>query len=122
MSIWDIHYAALYASPIAVDAVLTIDGTDGMVIDTGADGGPLRVIDKTVGIVTGGGGRFQSEVATLKPAAAVRACDLAAVEPEKFQGAHIVFSGKEWLVDTHGFLPSPTGEAGGEILLYLTER
>ncbi|QKC83273.1 hypothetical protein [Mesorhizobium sp. NZP2077] len=120
MSIWDIHYNALYASPIAVDAVLTVACGE-MPVSKGADGGPLRAIDKTSGVVTGGG-RFQSEVQTVKPAASLRACDLAGIEPEKLQGAELVINGKTWLVDTHGFLPAPTGEAAGEILLYLTER
>jgi hypothetical protein len=109
MSLWDIHYDALYASPIAVDAVLTV-----------ACGDPpmaLRAIDKTAGIVINGSERdqrrFTAEVQTVSPAVAVRAGDLADVEKEKLQGAEITFNGKTWLVDTHAFRPSPMGEGAG---------
>lgn len=114
MSLWDVHYNALYASPIAVDAVLTV-----------ACGDPpmtLRAIDKTAGIVTGsGGGRFQSEVETISPAAAVRSKDLAGIDRAALAGAQLAMNGKTWTVENHKHLPAPTGEAGGEILLILTE-
>ncbi|WP_217577325.1 hypothetical protein [Mesorhizobium sp. GbtcB19] len=114
MSIWDIHYDALYASPIAVDAVLVVACGD-MPIE-------LRTIDKTAGIVTGGGGgRFSAEVETISPAAAVRAADLDSIDRAALAGAQLTMNGKTWTVENHAFRPAPSGEAGGEILLILTE-
>lgn len=115
MSIWDIHYDALYASPIAVDAVLTIDGTDGATIE-------LRAIDKTSGVVVGGkGGRFSSEVETVELAVAVRATDLAVVDLAALRDASLEINGKTWTVRNHVMKPAPTGEGKGEVLLLLKE-
>jgi hypothetical protein len=73
MSIWDIHYAALYASPIAVDAVLTVACGE-VPITKGADGGPLRVIDKTAGVAIGGaGGGFNPPAASISTPASITA-------------------------------------------------
>jgi hypothetical protein len=114
MSIWDVHYDALYASPLAVDAVLTVDCGEVPI--------ELRAIDKTAGIVTGGGGgRFNAEVETISPAAAVRAGDLADIDPADLHGAELMLNGKTWRVENSKPLPAPTGEIAGEILLILTE-
>jgi hypothetical protein len=114
MSIWDVHYDALYASPLAVDAVLTVDCGEVPIA--------IRAIDKTAGIVTGSsGGRFNAEVETISPAAAVRAGDLANIDKADLHGALLEMNGKTWTVENHTFRPSPTGEGAGEILLILTE-
>lgn len=117
MSIWDVHYDALYASPIAVDAVLTV-----------ACGDPpmaLRAIDKTSGIVIGGAkdqrSRFSSEVETVEIAVAVRATDLADVDLADLRGASLEINGKTWTVRNHVLKPAPTGEGKGEVLLLLKE-
>ncbi|ESY72523.1 hypothetical protein X740_33210 [Mesorhizobium sp. LNHC221B00] len=112
MSIWDIHYAALYASPIAVDAVLTLDGTDGLVIE-------LRAIDKTNPAALGFKG---VDVLDIKPAAMVRASDLADIELAALRNASIVFSGRTWTIRSHEIFPAPTGESKGEIRLILSEE
>ncbi|MER9937415.1 hypothetical protein [Mesorhizobium sp. M0088] len=108
MSIWDIHYAALYASPIAVDAVLTV-----------ACGDPpmaLRAIDKTNPAAL----NFKGvDVLDIKPAAMVRAVDLAEVDPANLRNALIAFSGKTWTVKSHETVPAPTGEGYGEFRLIL---
>ncbi|MBZ9705381.1 hypothetical protein LB543_01385 [Mesorhizobium sp. ESP7-2] len=125
-----VDFAALLYGPnyavFGVTATLTLPGTDGAVISTGADGGPLLVIDKTAGIATATSdrerSRFHAEIETVTPAAIVRAADLASVDREDLQEAALVFNSKTWRVDTHGFRPSPNGEGDGEILLYLTER
>jgi hypothetical protein len=118
MSIWDVHYAALYASPIAVNAVLTIDGTDGATIE-------LRAIDKTAGVVIGGAkdqrSRFSSEVESVELAVAVRATDLADVGLADLRGASLEINGKTWTVRNHVLKPAPTGEGKGEVLLLLKE-
>ncbi|MER9355556.1 hypothetical protein NKI61_20000 [Mesorhizobium sp. M0514] len=117
MSIWDIHYAALYASPIAVDAVLTVTCGDPPMA--------LRAIDKTAGLVIEGNeagrNRFSSEVQTVEPAAAVRATDLAGIDLADLRGASLEINGKTWTVRNHLLKPAPTGEGKGEVLLLLTE-
>jgi hypothetical protein len=120
MSIWDIHYTALYASPIAIDAVLTIDGTDGATIE-------LRAIDKTAGLAASFGNGAnrnglnfsQIDVMTIRPACMVRSVDLADIDPATLRDAEIAFSGKTWRVMDHEPAPAPTGEWSGEIRLIL---
>ncbi|TPI13866.1 hypothetical protein [Mesorhizobium sp. B4-1-1] len=110
-------YGPVYAT-LGVEAVLTLCGGEPPIA--------LTVLDKTAGIVVGGQqrdrGRFQAEVETIQPAAAVRAAELANVDRDKLHGAEIAFNGKCWKIDTHAFRPSPRGEGDGEILLLLTER
>ncbi|KQU77705.1 hypothetical protein ASD12_18060 [Mesorhizobium sp. Root102] len=112
MSIWQIHYDALYASPIAVDAVLTV-----------ACGNPpetIRAIDKTVGQMIAFN---RVDVATIGPAATVRASELAAkgIEPKDVDNGTLAMNGKDWKIINHEPLPAPTGEAGGELRLMLEE-
>ncbi|RVD14305.1 MAG: hypothetical protein EOS73_29435 [Mesorhizobium sp.] len=112
MSIWDIHYAALYNSPLAVDAVLTIDGTDGTTIE-------LRAIDKTAPAALAFKG---VEVLDIKLAAMVRASDLADIELAALRNATLAFSGRTWTIRSHEIFPAPTGESKGEIRLILSEE
>ncbi|MER9524120.1 hypothetical protein NKI96_11095 [Mesorhizobium sp. M0292] len=111
MNIWAAHYAALYASPIAVNAVLTV-----------ACGHPpmaLRAIDKTASKTIS----FQgADVLDIGPAAMVRAVDLADVDLADLRGASLEINGKTWTVRNHVLKPAPTGEAAGEILLMLSAR
>jgi hypothetical protein len=109
-------YGPMYGTAgFGVAAVLTLPGTDGAVIE-------LRAIDKTAGIVTGSsGGRFNAEVETISPAAAVRAGDIANIDKADLHGATLEMNGKTWTVENHAFRPSPNGEVDGEILLILTE-
>jgi len=108
MSIWDIHYDALYASPIAVDAVLTV-----------ACGDPpmtLRAIDKTNPAAL----NFKGvDVLDTKPSAMVRAVDLANVAPAALRDASLSLNGKDWTIKSHETVPAPTGEGFGEIRLIL---
>ncbi|MDG4903210.1 hypothetical protein P9279_22120 [Mesorhizobium sp. WSM4962] len=110
MSIWDIHYDALYGSPIAVDAVLTVACGD---VPHG-----LRVIDKTDGSETVFNG---VEMVTIGPAARVRARELAekGIDTEALRDAVLNLNGRDWLVKANGPLPAPTGAAHGEIRLIL---
>ncbi|RWE11569.1 MAG: hypothetical protein EOS61_15680 [Mesorhizobium sp.] len=111
MSIWDQHYAALYASPIAVDAEL--------VIACGAVPMPIRAIDKTAPKTIG----FQgADVLTVGPSAAVRASDLVGIDLADLRDAELTMNGTTWIVKSHQPIPAPTGEAAGEILLILSER
>lgn len=119
MSVWDVHYGALYRSPIAVDAVLTVACGEVPIA--------LRVIDKTAGSSSSFGNGAnrnglnfsQVDVMTILPAAMVRATDLVDVDPANLRDAEITFSGKTWRVMDHEPVPAPTGEGNGEIRLIL---
>lgn len=78
----------------------------------------LTVIDKTAGIEVGLG---DVAISTIKPAAKVRAVELASkgVSAADIDDASITFNGNTWLIK--GFMPrpSPNGEADGEYLLFL---
>lgn len=118
MSIWDVHYNALYTSPIAVDAVL--------VVACGEVPMEVRAIDKTVGLAAGFGshsrdGQHFSDMAvmTVSPHVMVKAIDLADVEPADLRDAEITFNGKTWRIMDHEPVPAPTGEGYGEIRLIL---
>ncbi|RWF44294.1 MAG: hypothetical protein EOS65_02650 [Mesorhizobium sp.] len=112
MSVWDAHYSALYGSPLAVDAVLVLEDTDGTTIE-------LRAIDKTVPSAINFRG---ADVLDIKPSAMVRAVDLADVDPRALRGASVIFNGKTWTVRTHETVPAPTGEAYGQIRLIVSEE
>lgn len=114
---YDPMYDAVYAH-YGVEAVLTMPGTDGDVLE-------FTAIDITGGISVGGddrAGRFQSEIATLEPAAAVRASDLATIDLEDLPEATLLINGKTWTVRGTAPKPSPNGEASGEVYLMLTEQ
>lgn len=117
-------YASLLYGPVydtlGVPAMLTLDGTD-------AEPFALTVLDKTAGEMTdgteGGRRRFHAEIETVVPAARVRATELAekGVALDDLGGSTLAFNGKSWLVETHGFRPSPNGEGDGEIILFLAK-
>lgn len=113
MSVWDVHYTALYNSLLAVDAVLTVACGDVPI--------ELRAIDKTVPQMNS----FQgADVATIGPAAHVRASELAEkdVDPDTLDGGMLTLNGKDWKIINHQPIPAPTGEAFGEVRLSLDER
>lgn len=113
-------YDAVYAH-YGVEAVLTMPGTDGAVLE-------FTAIDITGGISVGGdfrnasAGRFQSEIGTLEPAASVRASDLADIDLEDLPEAELLINGTTWKVRGSAPKPSPNGEASGEVYLLLTEQ
>ncbi|RWI90524.1 MAG: hypothetical protein EOR22_23565 [Mesorhizobium sp.] len=111
MSIWEVHFSALYASPIAVDAVLTLGDTAGTTIE-------LRAIDKTAPAALEFKG---ADVLDVKPGATVRASSLADIEPADLVDCELTLNGVTWRIASHQPLPAPTGEAAGEIMLILTE-
>ncbi len=85
----------------------------------------VTVIDKTEASATEPGSIGQGlgmlTIETVKPLALVRAYELAAkgVDKDVVDGATIAFNGKTWTVNAHGSRPAPTGEADGEIALFL---
>lgn len=108
---WATHYNRIY-SALGVAAVITLDSD--------LTEAPLTVIDKTSGVPFPDEGGL---VNSIKPACAVRVPELTAagITVEQVYGATIVFNGKTWNVETHRLAPAPTGEAQGEVYLYLME-
>lgn len=94
------------------DATLTLDDTAG----TSAD---LTAIDETAGVEV----LENASISTIRPAATVRAAELAekGIAVADLPGATLSLNGKAWGVVTHQYLPSPKGEAPGEIRLILEE-
>jgi hypothetical protein len=107
-------YASLLYGPIygvlGVPAVLTLCGGEPPLA--------LTAIDKTAGVVIG----FKdADVETIRPAADVRAADLAGIDFSHLRNASLTMNGKDWTVANHAYIPAPTGEANGEIRLILEE-
>jgi hypothetical protein len=111
MSVWDVHYDALYNSPLAVDAVLVVACGDVPI--------ELRAIDKTAPVALNFRG---ADVLDVKPSAMVKAVDLADVDPKDLRDASLTINGKTWVVKTHETVPAPTGEGYGEIRLIVSDE
>lgn len=109
---WPAYYDAIYAR-IGVPSTLTID-------DTAMSELPLKVIDKTIGVVVGDG----VGVTTIRPACDVRAAEFFGLDLERgdLSNAAISFNAKAWDVMDHEMRPALTGEAEGEIRLFLSEQ
>lgn len=107
---WRAHYNAIYSS-LAVNASLTLASTGSVYSPT--------VIDKTAGVSF-----LNAGVETVKPACVVRQYELedAGVSLPDLEGSYIEFSGKTWRIDARLPKPSPTGEADGELYLFLTHN
>lgn len=88
----------------------------------------LSALDKTVGVqdVPNGRSGVATKVGeiTIRPAAVIRAADLASagVATTDLKKAVLAMNGKDWRIENHQFRPSPRGEADGEIWLYLIEN
>ncbi|RUW73683.1 hypothetical protein [Mesorhizobium sp. M2A.F.Ca.ET.067.02.1.1] len=91
---------------------LTLDDTAGSTV-------ALDLIDETAGVEV----LDHASIATVLPAAAVRAAQLAdrSVSAADLHGAALTLNGKSWTVNRHSYRPTPNGEAQGEILLLLEE-
>lgn len=111
MTIWDSHYTALYASPMAVA---------GTFVTADSSSYSVTVLDKTIGIPVGDG----VQVSTITPACDMRASEFFGhgLERNDLKSATITFNGKTWGVEYHEMRPSPEGERSGELRLFLSER
>ncbi|WP_291207074.1 hypothetical protein [Hyphomonas sp.] len=80
----------------------------------------ITVIDKTSGVEVFDG---TASVKTIRPAAVMRVSELSALglSQRDLEGVSIEFSGKIWRVKATMLKPAPTGEAGGELYLFLIE-
>jgi hypothetical protein len=85
---------------------------------------PLLVtaIDKTAGVEVATSGSF--DVLTIKPAAAVRVRELAAlgVALADLDESTLSLNGRLWRVRSHMLKPSPKGELEGEVFLILSDE
>jgi hypothetical protein len=106
MSVFDLALATLYASPLGVSAVLTIDGADY----------PVTAVDQTAGVAV-----LHDGVETINPAAAVTASALAdaGLDESQLDDATLRLNGSDWRVTSVRPVPSPSGLAAGEYLLFL---
>ncbi|MBZ9760666.1 hypothetical protein LB553_07210 [Mesorhizobium sp. CA8] len=101
-------YNPVYSS-LGVPATLTLCG--GFPIN-------LTVLDKTAPKTISFKG---VDVLDIGPAAAVRATDLADIDPADLRDAELTMNGRCWRVVSHQPSPAPTGEGQGEILLLLSD-
>jgi hypothetical protein len=108
---WSAHYDAIYAA-LGVPAVLSVNTTD-------ADEFDVTVIDKTKGVDVGDG----VTVSTIAPAAAIRVSELTGygLVRSQLDGAVIAFNGVTWRIQYSKPVPSPAGEAQGELYLILAQ-
>jgi len=82
---------------------------------------PLRVIDRTSGVeVTEGSG---VDVKTIRPAAVLRMRELTDLgfSRDDLEDATLDLNGRLWRVKATMPKPAPTGEADGELYLFLIE-
>lgn len=97
------HYAVGWGVP----ATLTVDTV------------PFEItaLDMTAGVGLSG----PVEVETVRPSARIRAVDLAdlGLVVGQLDDAAIELNGKSWTIIAHRMLPSPSGEADGEVALML---
>lgn len=107
---------------LALDAPYKLMGVDARLHpSTGKASAVLRVLDKTRGASVA----FQMlSVETLGPAARVRAKELAeqSLEMTDLDEARLDMNGTTWRVESCRPLPTPGGEADGEVLMLLVKE
>lgn len=107
MTIWDAANDAIYASDLAVDAVLTVS--------CGEMPYTIRVKDWTDGVQVG----FQGvDFASLQPAIDVRVSELATngIALADLRDASLTVNGRDWRVMSHLMIQTATG---AEVRLWL---
>ena len=111
MDLNDLLYRPLYS----------IFGADAVIRCLYGDAFPVRVIDRTSGVeVTEGSG---IDVKTIRPAAVIRMRELTGLGlgREDLEDAALDLNGRLWRVKATMPKPAPTGEADGELYLFLIE-
>lgn len=109
-------YAAILYDPLYASF-----GTDAVIRCLYSDDFPIRAIDCTSGIeVTEGSG---IDVKTIRPAAIVRMRELIdlGLGREDLEDAALELNDKLWRVKASMPKPGPSGEANGELYLFLIE-
>jgi hypothetical protein len=81
----------------------------------------VTVIDKTSGVEVSNAS--MSEVSTIRPAALVRASEVATalIAREDLRRAELCMNGKKWRIESSTPKPTPNGESDGELMLLLIE-
>ena len=81
----------------------------------------LTVIDQTSGVEVADASSI--DVKTIRPAVTIRAADLAAqgFDAADLEDSQLVLGDRAWRVKATMPKPAPTGEAEGELYLFLTE-
>ena len=94
-------------------------GTSAVIRCLYSDAFEITVIDKTSGVEVNEGGA----VKTIRPAAIIRMTDLTlqGLERADLEDAHIEINDKLWRVKATMPKPAPSGEAQGELYLFLIE-
>lgn len=119
-----VDYASMYAACYAtfgVDVVVTLADSNETELE-------FVAIDITGGIDLGGifanaRNRFASELNTIVPAISVMRSSLVDyTDLAELDGADVLVNGKHWKVRGNAPKPAPTGEASGEVYLFLTEQ
>jgi len=106
---------------LLLDPNYLVFGVDAVL--TPVDGFPftLQAIDQSAGVAVGDPSGVQ--VDTVKPAATIRAFELAekGLCAGDLNGAALSLNAKTWRVESARPMPTPNGEAAGEIMLFLIE-
>lgn len=119
-----VDYSAMYAacySTFGVPVVMTLADSNETELE-------FTAIDITGGIDLGGifansRNRFVSEVNTIVPAISVMRSVFEDYDDlDELDGANVLVNGKNWKVRGNAPKPAPTGEASGELYLFLTEQ
>jgi hypothetical protein len=115
MTIWTDSLSAVYASAMAVDAVI-LPPTSGAPV-------AVRAMDKTSGVVlaTDTDAEYQSVVAVAVVQMTALA-DAGLVADTDLDGGTITLDGKAWTIKQHRLKPSPEGELRGEVVLILSDE
>ena len=103
---------------LVYDPIYSVRGVAGELSTADGTTASVTVLDRTKGEAVGN----NPLVETLKPAALVRARELAANEIEiaDVTDGEITFNGKTWRIKSVRARPSSNGEADGQYFLFLT--
>jgi hypothetical protein len=105
---WQTHYDPIY-NTLGVPATIA---------SAGGQSATLTAIDKTSGVSIPDP---RTQIETVRPVARVRARELGQVGilVSDLTEGQITFNGQTWRIKTYQPMPSPGGEADGEIMLIL---
>lgn len=99
--------------------IFNIHGVSAELLDRNGKAFPVTAIDRTKGVeITEG----KVGVATVRPVAAVRASELAALEVQlsELDGGALRLNGLRWKIDYPMERPTPNGATDGEVWLILS--
>jgi hypothetical protein len=105
---WQTHYDPIY-NTLGVPATLA---------SAGGQSATVTAVDRTSGVSIPDP---RTQIETVRPVARVRARELeqAGILVSDLPEGNITFNGQAWRIKTYQPMPSPAGEADGEIMLIL---